>query len=96
KFAPEFADVVRETPVEKLSDPFQTKFGWHVLQVMDRRQHDMSEDARRNLAIRVLHNRRYEEELQEWLKEIRDEAFVEIRVANAAGKPVSPEKPKAP
>ena len=94
KFAPEFADVVRETPVEKLSDPFQTKFGWHVLQVMDRRQHDMSEDARRNLAIRVLHNRRYEEELQEWLKEIRDEAFVEIRVASD-GKSLSPAKANA-
>ena len=32
--------------------------GWHVLEVMERRQHDMSEDARRNLAIRALHNRR--------------------------------------
>jgi len=62
--------------------------------VMDRRQHDMSEDARRNLAIGVLHNRRYEEELQEWLKEIRDEAFVEIRVASD-GKPQSPAKANA-
>jgi len=81
KFTQEFADVMRETPTGKLSEPFHSKFGWHVLQIMDRRQHDMSEDARRNLAIRVLHNRRYEEELQEWLKEIRDEAYVEIRVA---------------
>jgi len=82
KFAQEFADVLRETPTGKLSEPFRTKYGWHVLQVMDRRQHNMSEDARRNLAIRVLHNRRYEEELQQWLKEIRDEAYVEIRVAS--------------
>ena len=84
KFTQEFADVMRETPTGKLSEPFHSKFGWHVLQIMDRRQHDMSEDARRNLAIRVLHNRRYEEELQEWLKEIRDEAYVEIRVAVTA------------
>ncbi len=82
KFAPEFADVMRETPTGKLSPPFHSKFGWHVLQIMGRRQHDMSEDARRNLAIRVLHNRRYEEELQAWLKEIRDEAYVEIRVGS--------------
>ena len=82
KFAQEFADVLRETPTGKLSEPFRTKFGWHVLQVMDRREHNMSEDARRNLAIRTLHNRRYEEELQQWLKEIRDEAYVEIRVAS--------------
>jgi len=86
KFAQEFADVLRETPTGKLSEPFRTKFGWHVLQVMDRREHNMSEDARRNLAIRTLHNRRYEEELQQWLKEIRDEAYVEIRVASN-GKP---------
>ena len=86
KFAQEFADVMRETPTGKLSEPFRTKFGWHVLQIQDRRQHDMSEDARRNLAIRVLHNRRYEEELQAWLKEIRDESYVEIRVG-ANGKP---------
>jgi len=86
KFAQEFADVMRETPTGKLSEPFRTKFGWHVLQIQDRRQHDMSEDARRNLAIRVLHNRRYEEELQAWLKEIRDEAYVEIRVGSN-GKP---------
>ena len=94
KFAQEFGDVMKETPTGKLSEPFHTKFGWHVLQVMDRRQHDMSEDARRNLAIRVLHNRRYEEELQEWLKEIRDEAYVEIRVTND-GKPKA-ERMKAP
>jgi peptidyl-prolyl cis-trans isomerase SurA len=86
KFTPEFADVMRETPTGKVSEPFRTNFGWHVLQIQDRRQHDMSEDARRNLAIRVLHNRRYEEELQAWLREIRDEAYVEIRVGND-GKP---------
>lgn len=90
KFAQEFGDMMKETPTGKLSEPFHTKFGWHVLEVMDRRQHDMSEDARRNLAIRVLHNRRYEEELQEWLKEIRDEAYVEIRVTND-GKPKASE-----
>jgi peptidyl-prolyl cis-trans isomerase SurA len=89
KFTQEFADVMRETPTGKLSEPFHSKFGWHVLQIMDRRQHDMSEDARRNLAIRVLHNRRYEEELQAWLKEIRDEAYVEIRVSSN-GKPKAP------
>jgi peptidyl-prolyl cis-trans isomerase SurA len=81
KFAPEFAEVLRVTEINSVSKPFHTSFGWHVLQVMDRRQHDMSEDARRNLAVRVLHNRRFEEELQEWLREIRDEAYVDIKVS---------------
>jgi peptidyl-prolyl cis-trans isomerase SurA len=40
----------------------------------------MSEDARRNMAVDLLHRRRFEEERQEWLKEIRDEAFVEMRL----------------
>jgi len=40
----------------------------------------MSEDARRNMAVDLLHRRRFEEERQEWLKEIRDEAFVELRL----------------
>ena len=95
KFAQEFADVMRDTPTGKLSEPFHSKFGWHVLQIQDRRQHDMSEDARRNLAIRVMHNRRYEEELQAWLKEIRDEAYVEIRVASN-GKPKDTVNAKVP
>jgi peptidyl-prolyl cis-trans isomerase SurA len=53
------------------------------MQVRGRREHDMTEEARRNLAIRALHSRRFEEELQEWLREIRDEAFVEIRLEGA-------------
>lgn len=81
KFAPEFAEVLRATEIGAVSKPFHTTFGWHVLQVKERRQHDMTEDARRDLAIRVLHNRRFEEELQEWLREIRDEAYVEIKVS---------------
>jgi peptidyl-prolyl cis-trans isomerase SurA len=81
KFVPEFAAVVNSTPVGTVSKPFHTNFGWHVLEVLEWRDHDMSEDARRELAIRVLHNRRYEEVLQEWLREIRDEAYVDIKVA---------------
>jgi peptidyl-prolyl cis-trans isomerase SurA len=80
KFVPEFADVMRSLDVDEISQPFRTQFGWHVLEVRGRRQQDMSEEARRNLAIRALHSRRFEEELQEWLREIRDEAFVEIRL----------------
>lgn len=83
KFVPEFADVMRTLAVDQVSEPFKTQFGWHVMQVRGRREHDMTEEARRNLAIRALHSRRFEEELQEWLREIRDEAFVEIRLEGA-------------
>jgi peptidyl-prolyl cis-trans isomerase SurA len=93
KYVPDFAEVLRTTPIGTVSQPFHSTFGWHVLEVMDRRQHDMSEDARRNLAIRVLHNRRYEEELQEWLREIRDEAYVEFKVTVSDKPAPAPETP---
>lgn len=85
RFVPEFAGVMQSLAIGEVSRPFRSSFGWHVLQVNGRRQQDMSEEARRNMAIRALHSRRFEEELQEWLREIRDEAFVEIRL-NEAGK----------
>ena len=46
-----------------------------MLLVEGRREQDMSDEARRNMALELLHNRRFEEERQEWLKELRDEAF---------------------
>jgi peptidyl-prolyl cis-trans isomerase SurA len=83
KFVPEFAQVMNSLAIDEVSKPFKTQFGWHVMQVQGRRRQDMSEEARRNLAIRALHSRRFDEELQEWLREIRDEAFVEVRLEDA-------------
>lgn len=80
RFVGEFEEKLGTTPVGTVSKPFHTDFGWHILEVKGTRSHDMSEDARREMAIRVLHNRRYEEVLQEWLREIRDEAYVDIKL----------------
>ena len=78
-----FAEVMQRTEAGSFSEPFLSQFGWHVLLVGGRREQDMSDEARRNMALELLHNRRFEEERQEWLKELRDEAFVEIRLPNA-------------
>ena len=78
-----FSEVMQSTAEGAFSEPFLSQFGWHVLLVEDRREQDMSDEARRNMALELLHNRRFEEERQEWLKELRDEAFVEIRLPNA-------------
>lgn len=75
-----FGEVMQRTAIGGISEPFMTDFGWHVLQVLDRREQDMSDEARERMAMEILHRRRFEEEQQEWLKEIRDEAFVEVRL----------------
>ena len=85
-FVREFQEAMAGTATDALSPPFRTQFGWHILEVLGRRQQDASEEARRDYAIRVLHAQRFEERLQEWLTEIRDEAFVENRLQlDAAG-----------
>jgi len=80
QFVGQFGEIMERTAKEGVSEPFLTQFGWHVLQVLDRREEDMSDEARENMAVEILHKRRFEEEQQEWLKEIRDEAFVEVRL----------------
>ena len=80
QFVGQFGDVMQATAIGGTSEPFLTQFGWHVLQVLDRREQDMSDEARENMALDILHKRRFEEERQEWLKEMRDEAFVEVRL----------------
>ena len=79
-FVPQFAEVMEGTEQGGTSAPFHSQLGWHVLQVLDRREEDMSDEARESMAMEILHRRRFEEEQQEWLKELRDEAFVEIRM----------------
>lgn len=80
-FVREFQEAMGGTAIDELSPPFRSEFGWHILEVQGRRQQDASEEARRDYAVRVLHAQRFEERLQEWLTEIRDEAFVEDRLA---------------
>ncbi|MDE1168712.1 MAG: peptidylprolyl isomerase [Pseudomonas sp.] len=77
---PEFRDVMANTEVGKLSKPFKTQYGWHVLEVLGRRATDATEQAREQQAMTVLRNRKYDEELQNWLRQIRDEAYVEIKL----------------
>jgi peptidyl-prolyl cis-trans isomerase SurA len=77
---PEFREVMNSTPSGELSKPFKTTYGWHVLQVMGRRATDSSEQFREQQALNLLRNRKYDEELQAWLRQIRDEAYVESKL----------------
>jgi len=76
---PAFREEMANTAIGELSEPFESQFGWHVLQVLDRRSTDSSSQMREQQAITLLRNRKYDEELQTWLRQIRDEAYVEIK-----------------
>ncbi|MDE0191372.1 MAG: peptidylprolyl isomerase [Gammaproteobacteria bacterium] len=89
---PAFQRMMNLTGVEELSEPFQSSFGWHILEVRGRRLQDISEEARRNYATQRLYEIRFAERLDEWLTEIRDEAFIERRgeFAEETVNPVAP------
>lgn len=78
-FVPEFEDTMNSIALNEISEPFSSQFGWHILQVTERRNEDFSSTILRNNAANMLRQRKYEEELQVWLQEIRDEAFIEIK-----------------
>ena len=78
-FVPEFEQTMDSIAIDEISAPFSSQFGWHILQVTDRRDEDFSTNILRNRAQNMLRERKYEEELQVWLQEIRDEAFIEIK-----------------
>ena len=79
QMVPEFEAAVQKTPVGEIAEPVRTQFGWHVVKVEGRRDEDMSDLATRNKAMDYVHNRKYQEELDAWLRQIRDEAFVDVK-----------------
>ncbi len=80
QMVPAFEDMMGNTATGRYSEPFRSQFGWHILEVTDRRAQDMSTEFRERQALRILRDRRFDEALETWLQEIRDEAYVEIRI----------------
>lgn len=79
QMVPEFERVMASTPDQSVSSPFQTQFGWHILQVLEHREQDMSEEILRQQAKIILRKRHFQDELPRWLKELRDKAYVQIK-----------------
>ena len=77
--APEFEKMMIETPIGKVSEVFQTQFGFHFLEVLNFRNHDMTRELIEDRAYQILYGRKYEEELENTLRAMRAEAFVEIK-----------------
>lgn len=79
-YVPEFRDRVRSQELNVISEPFRTTHGWHIVEVLERRQQDVTEQLLRERAQQILYSRKFQEELEVWLQELRDNAFVDIRV----------------
>ncbi|OTG88507.1 peptidylprolyl isomerase [Acinetobacter sp. ANC 3813] len=76
---PEFEERMKNTPKGEISEPFQSQFGWHILQVTDTRQQDMTKEYQERMARQILGERQFDAELDSWLREIRNNAFVDIK-----------------
>ena len=77
--ADEFEKVMIESTIGDVSPVFQTQFGFHFLEVLDTRNYDMTRDLIEDRAYSILYGRKYEEELENTLRSMRAEAFVEIK-----------------
>ena len=77
-----FEEVMNNSKVNILSKPFKSSFGWHVLKVLDRREKNISDDLLKDKAYGILFQRKYREQLQNTLEEIRSEAFVDIKISS--------------
>lgn len=66
----------------ELSEPFRTGSGWHLVQVLERRERDVTEAIARNEAAEAIRQRKEEEQTELWLRELREEAYVEYRLGD--------------
>jgi len=79
QMVPAFEQAMMDADVGEIYGPVRSQFGWHILQVEERRQQDVTEENRESQARQAIYQRKFETELQNWLREIRDEAFVEFK-----------------
>jgi peptidyl-prolyl cis-trans isomerase SurA len=79
-FVPEFEEIMDKLEIGEVSEPFRSPFGWHILEVMERRVYDNTEDLKRRNCDMRIRNSKMEDETQLWMRRLRDEAFVVKRI----------------
>jgi len=77
---PDFERAYQELKVGEVSQPVRTPFGYHLIQVLERRSADMSPERRRLQARQALRERKADEAYQDWLRQLRDQIYVELRL----------------
>jgi len=78
-FVPEFEEIANNLEIGVVSEPFQTRFGWHILEVVDKRTYDNTEDLKESNCIQRIRNSKLADESELWVRRLRDEAYVDIR-----------------
>jgi len=78
-FPPDFEAVIDQLAPGEISEPFRSDFGWHIVFLEDRKERDTTEEVKRERAITAIRASKQEQETEIWLRQIRDEAYVEIR-----------------
>ncbi|MCX7067244.1 MAG: peptidylprolyl isomerase [Methylococcales bacterium] len=73
-----FEDAMAKLTINQISEPIQSQFGWHLIQVLDRKNKDNASEHKKNLVRESIRKRKIEEETELWLRRLRDEAYVEI------------------
>lgn len=79
QMVPEFEQKMNSLAVGQVSTPFESRFGWHIVEVTERRTEDFTSEMRENAARIEIRKRKSSEELQNWLRELRSEAYVDIK-----------------
>src|SRR5271170_4084224 len=79
-FVPEFDKAIADLKVNEISEPFKTRYGWHIVQMLGTRTYDSTEDVRRQKAFVAIRESKADEETELWVRALRDEAFVEIKM----------------
>jgi peptidyl-prolyl cis-trans isomerase SurA len=76
---PEFEQVLAESPLGELSQPIKSRYGWHLIEVLERRSHDTTDENKRATCVRQIRASKAEEERELWLRRLRAQAYVDIR-----------------
>ena len=78
-YAPAFKEALDNSDLNNVTEPFKSSFGWHIAEVLDKRKEDVSKTLQRNKAYRILFERKFQEQLESTLQEMRSDSFVEIK-----------------
>jgi len=79
-FVPEFDEAIGKLKDQEISEPFHTQYGWHIAQLLGRRQFDNTDELKRRNAIEAIRASKADEETELWLRRLRDEAYVETKL----------------